>query len=321
MNGVFKLGSLATLYGVDEILLVDHAKHGFTGVVTKTSLEKNTWFNDVLHNAPDGKNPIDITTTYTLWGTIKSIIDIHPFSMQVGNEALDFRPGRIVTECEQGLTHLSSEATWEGLSIADKANIDGISLEYDLEKISTYIWDGEISYEMNNIKIKEQQKNIELINFKGKYTLDFDNTKNTLSTGGEVQIDELVADNERIKDTFVRLAVNNIDAQGYEEFMKLYTQTMHSALDGIKEAEEDPEKIGKIMEGQMATTGIQMMVAYEKFLRKGLEIKISDFHAQLTAGKDHRQYRTHTEPGRYLYPVSPHCNATQTGTRHLVPAI
>ena len=52
-----KLGSLATLYGVDEIILVDHAKHGFTGVVTTTSLEKNRWFNDVLSSTLDGKTP------------------------------------------------------------------------------------------------------------------------------------------------------------------------------------------------------------------------------------------------------------------------
>ena len=106
-----------------------------------------------------------------------------------------------------------------------------------------------------------------------------------LSTGGEIKIDNLVADNESIKDTFVRLDVNNIDAQGYEEFMKLYTQTVHAVLDDINAAEENPEKMKKVMEGQMAATGIQMMTAYEKFLRKGLEIKISDFHAQLPAGK------------------------------------
>lgn len=280
-----QLGSLATLYGVDEIILIDRAKHGYTGIVTKTSLEKNTWFNEILANSLDGENPLNITTTYTIGGTIESIIDVHPFSVQVGKEVIDFRPGRIVTECKEGLTQLSSKATWEGLSVPGKVSLGGISLEYDLEKISTYIWDGNISYTMNSIMMKDQNKNIELINFKGKYTLDFDNTNNILSTGGEVQIDDLVADNERVKDTFVRLDVNNIDAQGYEEFMKLYTLSMHSVLDDINAAEKDPEKLEKVMEGQMAATSIQMMAAYEKLLRKGLEIKISDFHALLSAGE------------------------------------
>ena len=280
-----KLGSLATIYGVDEIILIDRADHGFTGVVSKTSLEKNQWFIDLLNDKLDGKNPLDITTTYKLWGKIESIVDIGAFSFQVENEAVDFRPGRVVTESDVGLKHLSSKATWEGLSVPDKVRIGGCSLVYDLEKISTYIWDGEISYEIKNIKIEDQKENFELMNFKGQYTLDFDKKKNILSTGGTVEIDNLAAGNEKVKDTFIRLDVNNIDAEGYEELMKLYAQTMHSILDDISAAKENPEKIDKVLEEQMATTGPQMMAAYEKFLKKGLEIKISDMHAQLPVGK------------------------------------
>ena len=39
------------------------------------------------------------------------------------------------------------------------------------------------------------------------------------------------------------------------------------------------------MTKQMAATSLQMLAASEKFLKKGLEIKISDLHAQLPAGE------------------------------------
>ena len=280
-----KLGSLASIYGVDEIILIDRAEHGFIGVETKTSLEKNQWFVDLLNDNLDGKNPLNITTTYKLSGKIKSIIDIAAFSFQKDNETVDFRPGRVVTECGEGLTHLFSEAIWEGLSVSDKVMMDGFSLIYDLDKISTYIWDGEISYRVENIKINDLGGNFELMNFKGEYSLDFDKKKNILSTGGEVKIDNLVTGNKKVKDTFFRLESNNIDAQGYEEFMKLYTQAAYSVVDDMSAAKEDPEKVNKVLAEQMATTGLQMIAACEKILKKGLEIKISDLHAQLPEGK------------------------------------
>lgn len=280
-----KLGSLATLYGVDEIILIDRAEHGFTGVVTKTSLEENQWFVDLLNNKLEGKNPLNITTTYTLSGKIKSIIDIGAFSFQKENETVDFRPGRVVTEGGEGLTYLFGKATWKGLSVSDKVTMDGFSLMYDLDKISTYIWAGEISYGVGNIKINDLGETFELLNFKGEYSLDFDKKKNILSTGGEVKIDNLVAGNKKVKDAFFRFDANNIDAQGYEEFMELYTQAAYSVVDDMSATQEDPEKMNKVLAEKAATTGLQMIAACEKILKNGLEIKISDLYAQLPIGK------------------------------------
>lgn len=280
-----KLGSLAIIYGVDEVILVDRADHGFTGVVSKTSLEKNQWFVDLLDDKLDGKNPLNITTTYKLGGEIESVVDIGAFTLQLENESVDLLPGRIVTEYDVGLTHWISEATWAGFSVPDKVSMDGFSLVYDLEKISTYIWDGDISYEIKDIKIEGKKGNFELVNFAGQYTLDYDKKKNILSTGGKVEIDNIAVANEKVKGAVIRLAVNNIDAQSYEEFMKVYTQTMNSTLNDITLAKESPEKRDEVLKEQMATTGLQMMAACEKFLKKGLEIKISDLHVQLPVGE------------------------------------
>ena len=59
-------GSLSAIYGVDEIIFLDRASHRFTGVVSKTSLEKNQWFSDFVNIKLEGKNPLAITTEYKI---------------------------------------------------------------------------------------------------------------------------------------------------------------------------------------------------------------------------------------------------------------
>ncbi|CAG35800.1 unknown protein [Desulfotalea psychrophila LSv54] len=280
-----KLGSLAAIYGVDEIIFVDRADHGFTGVVSKTSLEKNRWFVDLLDDKFDGKNPLTITTTYRLGRKIESVIDIGSFTLQLGNESVASLPGRIVSEYDVGLTHWISEATWAGFSVPGKVSMGGFSLGCDLEKISTYIWDGDLSYEIKDIKVEGKKGNFELVNFAVQYTLGYDKNKNMLSMGGEIEIASIAVANQKVKDAVIKLAINNIDAQSYEEFMKIYTQTIASTLDDISLKKESSEGMDEALKQEMATAGIQMMAACEKFLKKGLELKISDLHVQLPEGR------------------------------------
>lgn len=280
-----RLGNLAAVYGINEIQLVDRAEHGFTGVVSKTSLEKNQWFVDFVNDKLDGKNPLHITTTYTLTGEIESVVALDAFSLQLESETVDFRPAKVTTELDEGFSHLASKAAWEGLTVSDKARMEGFALQAELEKISTYIWDGEIEYKLDNLMIHDQQENFELIKFQGKYELDFDEEKNSLSVGGEVAFDNLVNGNEKVENMLVRIAVNNLDARGYEDFMEIYSRTVQSTLRDISRVQEDPALMEQAMKEQMAAASLQMIAAYENFLKKGLEINISDMHAQLQAGK------------------------------------
>jgi len=79
--------------------------------------------------------------------------------------------------------------------------------------------------------------------------------------------------------------MNNMDAQGYEEFMTVYTGTMYSLLDQIREAADDPARMEEIMQQQMPAAGLQFAAAYEKLLKKDLEIKITDLRARLPQGQ------------------------------------
>ena len=277
------LGKMKTFYGIEEIIFVDHAKHGFTGVASTTSLEKNSWFTTFINDKLNGKNPLTIKTTYGLTGKIHSRLDIDALSIEINGETLEIKPGSINIECASGFEKLASSAVWGGMAVSDNFSLDGMTLEYDLKKISSYIWDGAVTYEIKQIKGKEQDNSFKLNEFSGTYFLDYN--EKTLSTGMELGFDSLESPEVQIDDASIRIDLNNLDSQGYEEFMELYTHTIYSALDDLSAAEDDPEKMKSIMEQQMATAGLQMLSAYEKFLKKGLELKISDLSAKLSSGK------------------------------------
>jgi uncharacterized protein YdgA (DUF945 family) len=280
-----RLGSLEAVYGVDEIIFVDRADHGFTGIVSRTSLEKNKWFTDFVSNKLDGKNPLAITTEYKLSGQIDSTIALEAFSLPVDNEVVEIKAGRAVFECDEELKNFYSEASWEGFSVSEKLKVDGISIASSLEKISTYLWDGTISFEVEKSKVEGTIEQFELVNFKGDYSLDVDNEENTLSVVTTFGADHLLAGLEKVDNGFVRIGVINLDVQGFGEFMKLYAEMANTVLKDITAAEDDPQELKKIFQEQMDRTRFQMITAYERLLKKGLELQISDLHAQLPLGE------------------------------------
>ena len=277
------LGKMKNFYGVEEIIFVDHAKHGITSIVSTTSLDQNPWFSTFLDENMGGKNPLNIITTYGVSGNIKSTITIDAFSIEKEGEVVDIKPGTFVVECESGFEKLSSKAVWDGMTVADMFAIDQIKIDYDLKKITNYIWDGTATYEVERIQGKDQNNPVEIKDLSGKYFLDYN--EKSLSTGIEFSCNSLSSPEFSLDDASVKIEVNDLDSQGYEDFMELYTHTAYSAIDSLSDAGDDPEKMKDAMDQQMATAGLQMLTAYEKFLKKGLELKISKLHAKLPSGK------------------------------------
>ena len=279
------LGSLKAVYGVEEIIFIDRAEHGFTGIVSKTSLEKNKWFTDFVSNKLDGKNPLAITTEYKLSGQIDSTIALDAFTLPVEGELVEVKAGSAALACDKDLKHFLSEASWEGFSVSDKMKVEGITISSRLEMISTYLWDGTLSFEVEKSTIAGNLEQFDLVNFKGDYTLDVNKELNTVSVATTFGTDHLTAGLEKVDNAFVRIGVINMDVQGFEEFMQLYTEMANTVLQEITVEEDDPEKMKAVFQEQMARTQFQMMTAYESLFKKGLEFQISDLHAQLPSGE------------------------------------
>jgi uncharacterized protein YdgA (DUF945 family) len=280
-----KLGSLKAIYGVDEIIFVERATHGFTGIVSETSLEKNIWFSNLVNDKLDGKNPLKITSEYSLSGQINSTIDLDAFSLPVEDEVVEIKPGKALFTCSEDFGKFSSEVSWAGFSVAEKMQVDGISITSDLKRLSTYLWDGSLVLGIEKVEIEESSQPFNLTNLKVDYSLDVDEDENRLSVVTSIGFDNMLAGLEKVDDAFVRIGSVNMDIQGFEEFVKLYTEMANTVLKDVAAAENDPEQSKTVLQEKLIQTRFQFIAAYEKLLKQGLEFQISDLHAQLPMGE------------------------------------
>jgi hypothetical protein len=279
-----KLGALKSVYGVEEIVFIDRADHGFSSVISKTSLEKNKWFIDFVNNKLDGKNPLEIKTEYKLSGDIESTLVVDAFSFIDGNDVIDIKPGHMVLALEKGLKNIFSDMIWAGCTIPGKFNMETLSLSSKIEKNSTYIWSGKTSFAINKMKAENGKTPFEMTNLKCDYELNFNQPDNVLSIGLGNSIKSITTGQGKIQDIFSKIHINNINAMGYEEFMASYSQILNNAMAQIEAAKTHPDTMKKVFEKQMASIGLQLLGAYENFLKKGFEIQITDVRAQLPQG-------------------------------------
>jgi uncharacterized protein YdgA (DUF945 family) len=281
-----KFGSLQAIYGVDEVIFIDRADHGLTGIVSETSLEKNKWFTEFVSEKLDGQNPLSIVSEFTLSGQIQSRITVDAFTVPMEAEVVEIKAGRVTFECDKELKNFYSEAAWDGVVVAEKLQIDGIAMSSSLERISTYLWDGILSFSLEKGKgTGRSGEQIELVDFKGDYSFDVDQEENTVSVVTTFGAEHLAAGSEQVDNSFVRIGLVNIAVDGFEEFMKLYTEMANSVAKDIAALENDPGKMKSIFQKQMDQTRFQIITAFEHLLNKGLELQISDLQAQLSSGE------------------------------------
>jgi len=279
-----KLKALESLYGVEEIIFIESADHGFSTVKSKTSLEKNKWFMDFVDNKLEGKNPIAVITEYKLSGDIKTTIVLDAFSYKDGNAVFEIKSGQMVVSSGKDLNNIFSEMRWAGCSIPGKFSVDNLLANSKMEKNYTYIWEGTTSLSIENIKAVGTKESFEMANLKSDYELNFNKLENVLSIGLENSIKSITTGQGKIQDIFSKININNIDAQGYEEFMASYLQILNDAMAQIETAKAHPDTMKKVFEKQLESIGLQLLGAYEKFLKKGFEIQITDARAQLPQG-------------------------------------
>ena len=205
-----KLGALKSLYGVEEIVFIDRIDHGFSNVVSKTSLEKNKWFMDFVDNKLEGKNPIAVTTEYKLSGDIKTTIVLDAFSFKDGNTVFEIKPGQIVVAFGKDLNNIFSEMSWAGCSIPGKFSVDNLLANSKMEKNYTYIWEGMTSLSIENIKAVGTKESFEMANLKCDYELNFNKPENVLSIGLGNSIKSITTGQGKIQDIFSKININNI---------------------------------------------------------------------------------------------------------------
>jgi len=285
-----RLGELNKVYGMNEIIFLDRADHGLTGIVSFTSLEKNKWFADLLNKELDGKNPLEIKTEYSILGGIKTTLTMDRFFLKSGNQfsgnqSFEMMPGNGLITINKDLNGIGSEFTWSGCRVPGKFNMGQFSGHLKLDKIIPYIWDGTASFALKDINIKNPDKPFSLTGLTGQYASNFNEKENALSMKVRYGVDSIKSGSDEVKNASVRMALNKIDASGYQDFMMEYTRMMSKIFQNMDASLTGSENISDAMEKQLAGLGLQMTGAYEKLLKKGLEIQVSDLKAQLPKGE------------------------------------
>ncbi len=278
------LGKLKVLYGVDEIIVSDHAKHGYTSVVSTSKLDKNKWFSKFITEQLGGNDPFKVTTTYSLLGKITSIVAFDAFSLTFEEEILDFQPGNFVITTDKSLNNFVSSGSWQGLKVADKVSIGEMNIESDLTMISSFLWDGDMKYKLKSMVVTEDNQVFKISDLTGTYVVDVDTAQNKMKLDTSFTAKNINTGSELIENTSARFVIKAIDAHGYEDFMKRYMQLTSEIFKNIGEIESDPEGTKEILEQQMMASGTQIMVAFESLLKKDLEIQIKDVLVKLAEG-------------------------------------
>ena len=279
------LGAFKSLYHIEEIVFKDHAKHGFNGVVSTTSLEENPWYADFVAKKLNGRDPIHISTQYGLLGNVEFTFKLDPFVLPTEGEKIDVKEGRMVVAADRKLENFTTSGDWQGLKAGEKIVFGKTSMASKLKRFSPYIWDGDIHFEVAHVNVKDQNGSFELKGLKGKYLLKVNDDQTTTGWDTQLSIGGINTPRMLVDNSSIHFAVNGINIEGYEAFMKLYIQNISHVLGNVSALDKNPKATEEVLKRQMATMGFQLMGAYEKLLKKGLEIKVSDLNVKLAAGE------------------------------------
>lgn len=279
-------GSLSKWFRIDSVIGVETATHGYKGVISTTCLEKNKWFTDFLERHLNGKNPVSVNTVYPLKGDIVSTVTIERFLGDDGHFLGEVKPGQWVLTLDKELKHIESDFTWDGLYVPVMVKIGNVRMRSDLKNVTPLLWDGQSSFFLDFLKLRQDGRWIELKNLELKNRVDYDGERDRVSLGMGVGVGGLSRNGEKeLEDAYLHMGINRLDAPGYEQVLRIYTAMANDLLTAVETDGLDVQQTEAFFKNQMAAQGFNIMAAAENLLKKDLEIKISDLTARLPDGQ------------------------------------
>jgi len=141
------------------------------------------------------------------------------------------------------------QGTLEGFSASDKFTVNQVSIDSKTEKLSNYIWGGNMALSAQKMQARKGSDRVALSNVTCDYSMDFDKVENALFFKLRYGTDDIIAGQNQIEDASFQIGINHIDFNGFEAFMKLYAELTSKAFGDFSEASaQDPEKTKKDLE-------------------------------------------------------------------------
>ncbi|WP_136795317.1 DUF945 family protein [Desulfosediminicola ganghwensis] len=278
------LGDLKALYGIDEIILLERAEHGFTDVTSYSSLEKNDWYLKFIEEKLGGKEPVSLVTTYAVTGDIHSEIDISAFSLAVEDQTIEVQPGSMSFDTDLQLDSFVMTGDWGGAAIPGTVAMNNVAFSSDVTKISTYIWEGVTALRVASITAEEQAQKIAMTDLSVEYGVEYDQEKKALAIEALYGVEEISDGVEKVENATVTIGAKGVDGAAYEEAMRLYLELAGKLFTDISTVGDDPKALERVLQDKMMNYGLQLMAIYEKFLKEGFEVYVKDMSATLPQG-------------------------------------
>lgn len=279
------LGRLAALYGVDEIVFVDRAKHQLTGIVSETSLEKNQWYQDLVAQHLGGVDPLHITTRYLLNGAVESTIALDATALTVEGEQISVGPGQVVVSSDSDFSAFHSEGRLQEMNGGDEVVLRDLSLSSTLTKESTYIWAGDLQIAVGSGRLSEAGETVDLQNLRAGYRLDFDREGSRVTLATTLAADRFGSSEFTVENPTFRIEAANLDAAGYERYLAAYSDLAGEVMDDISRPDMDQEARQQVVKNTMTMAGIRLLAAGEQLLKKDTRITVSELSARLPEGE------------------------------------
>lgn len=278
------MGILKDVYDIEPVIFKEHARHGYLGVASTTSLDENDWYDSFVKDRVQGQDPIHIKTYYSLFGDIETTIILDEFSTSIKDEDLHFKRGEFVIECDRTLQSFKVSTDWQGLNIGEKVSLGKVSGISDMEMVSNFIWDGNSDIDVKSLKVTDKNANFEISDLKMESSRDVDRDNNTMASDVHITINSIQSKSKKIDGASVSLRSKGVKLDVFEEFMNLYLELVSQMMSNVNVNDAGKENAEELRR-QMTQMGLKMIGVYEKLLKEGLEIQVSDLQFKLPEGE------------------------------------
>jgi uncharacterized protein YdgA (DUF945 family) len=303
----FNTGSYADIYHTDGIYFTEITKHGYTRVTSRTTLEKNSWFNEFVDTKLNGDNPLEISTVYPFKGNIETDIRVKAFSFDLaGGSLIEIKPGVLKVIMDKEFKQFDTDLQWQGCFIPERMTIQEMIINCNARKISNFLWDGSGKMVIDQIMAEEEDQFIELSKVNIDYSVDYNEADDVISMGVGYGVSRLDAGEFKCSDAMARLGFNHIDKTGVELFLAQYVVLARELAKEMEATKDDPEKVDRVMRQFLTQLGLPMIAIYEKMLKENLEIAITQLVATLPQGKIEGELSIKLKKGYDPGPVHAH---------------
>ncbi len=279
------LGSLKSVYKIEEVVFVEEAKHGLLGVSSETNLEKNTWFSDWVATQPAGKNPLVIKTSYPIIGDVTSMLSLDKLTIKTAEQPLDIGALELTVSVDKAFKTISTRGEWAGLFQDDKNGIGPMRFESEQSRVTNIIWQGNGSMSLDKIMINKNDESAVLSDFSLSFDIGTSEDKKDMNIDMGMQLGNIAFENQTLSDWSAQWGIKHIDIQAYEDLFALYSQIANKMITQMADPDISADEVDRILQAAMVMNAPQLMAGCEKLLKKNFQVQVSKLDIELPEGK------------------------------------